>query len=67
MVVQGYGQDVTDAIGHRFEDLRRRGIVTWAPGRKDRWLTIDIHRISGRRIVPPPGVISSSAYGTEEK
>ena len=62
VLVQGYGQDVTDAIGERFEDLRRRGLATWAPGQKDRWLTIDIHRISGRRIVPPRGVVSTSQY-----
>jgi nitroimidazol reductase NimA-like FMN-containing flavoprotein (pyridoxamine 5'-phosphate oxidase superfamily) len=50
VLVQGYGQDATDAIGDRFEDLRRRGIETWAPGEKTQWLTVDIHRISGRRI-----------------
>ena len=53
VLVQGYGQDVTDAIGERFADLRRRGIAPWAPGQRERWLTIDIHRISGRRIVAP--------------
>jgi len=53
VLVQGYGQDVTDAVGERFEDLRRRGITSWAPGQRNRWLTIDIHRISGRRIVAP--------------
>ena len=51
VLVQGFGQDVTDAIGPRYEDLRRRGLETWAPGERSRWLTINIHRISGRRIV----------------
>jgi nitroimidazol reductase NimA-like FMN-containing flavoprotein (pyridoxamine 5'-phosphate oxidase superfamily) len=54
VLVQGYGQDVTDAVGRRYEDLRRRGLTTWAPGTKTHWLTIDIHRISGRRIVATP-------------
>jgi nitroimidazol reductase NimA-like FMN-containing flavoprotein (pyridoxamine 5'-phosphate oxidase superfamily) len=67
VLVQGYGQDVTDALGRRFEDLRRRGVATWAPGTKDRWLAIDIHRITGRRIVRPGGVVSSSDYETLER
>jgi nitroimidazol reductase NimA-like FMN-containing flavoprotein (pyridoxamine 5'-phosphate oxidase superfamily) len=54
VLIQGYGQDATDAVGHRYEDLRRRGLTTWAPGEKAHWLTIDIHRISGRRIVALP-------------
>jgi uncharacterized protein len=63
VLVQGYGQDVTDALGERFEDLRRRGLATWAPGEKGHWLTIDIHRISGRRIVPPPGEATGTIWG----
>ena len=63
VLVQGYGQDVTDAVGERFEDLRRRGVATWAPGQKARWLTIDIHRISGRRIVAPTGEVTKSNWG----
>jgi uncharacterized protein len=65
VLVQGYGQDVTDAIGERFKDLRRRGLASWAPGQKDRWLTIDIHRISGRRIVPSAGAAASGGEGDE--
>ena len=55
VLVQGGAQDVTDAVGHRFEDLRRRGLTTWPPGDKSHWLTIDIQRISGRRIVTRMG------------
>jgi len=51
VLAQGYGQDVSDAVGSRYEDLRRRGLETWPPGERSRWLTIDIHRIAGRRIV----------------
>jgi nitroimidazol reductase NimA-like FMN-containing flavoprotein (pyridoxamine 5'-phosphate oxidase superfamily) len=51
VLVQGFGQDVTDAVGVRYEDLRRRGVATWPPGAKRQWVTIQIERISGRRIV----------------
>jgi nitroimidazol reductase NimA-like FMN-containing flavoprotein (pyridoxamine 5'-phosphate oxidase superfamily) len=57
VLVQGYGQDVTDAVGRRYEDLRRRGPTAWAPGPKSHWLTIDIGRISRRRIVAIPARI----------
>lgn len=51
VLVQGFGQDVTDAVGLRYEDLRRRGLSTWPPGEMAHWVTIRIERISGRRIV----------------
>ena len=51
VLVQGFGQDVSDAIGTRYEDLRRRELTTWLPGERSHWVTIDIQRISGRRIV----------------
>jgi hypothetical protein len=60
VLVQGYGQDVTDVVGRRYEDLRRRGLDTWAPGDKSHWLTIDIHRISGRRIFTRMGTSSEA-------
>jgi len=50
VLVQGHGRDVTEAAGARYDDLRQRGIETWAPGEKARWLTIEIEQISGRRI-----------------
>ncbi len=55
VLVQGFGQDVTDAVGVRYEDLRRRGLSIWPPGEKEHWLTIEIQRISGRRIVTRMG------------
>jgi nitroimidazol reductase NimA-like FMN-containing flavoprotein (pyridoxamine 5'-phosphate oxidase superfamily) len=58
VLVQGFGQDVSDAIGARYEELRKHGPETWAPGERAHWLTIDIHRISGRRIVRRPGTTS---------
>jgi hypothetical protein len=56
VLVQGFGQDVTDAVGLRYEDLRRRGLATWLPGEREHWITIQIHRISGRRIVTRAGI-----------
>jgi nitroimidazol reductase NimA-like FMN-containing flavoprotein (pyridoxamine 5'-phosphate oxidase superfamily) len=58
VLVQGFGQDVSDAIGTRYEELRKAGPEIWAPGERAYWLTIDIQRISGRRIVRRPGVTS---------
>jgi len=56
VLVQGFGQDVSDAIGTRYEDLRRRGLTTWLPGERSQWVTIDIQRISGRRIATKMGM-----------
>jgi nitroimidazol reductase NimA-like FMN-containing flavoprotein (pyridoxamine 5'-phosphate oxidase superfamily) len=58
VLVCGSGQDVTNAIGDRYDALRQRSLPTWAPGEKAHWLTIDITRISGRRIRPNPEVTS---------
>jgi nitroimidazol reductase NimA-like FMN-containing flavoprotein (pyridoxamine 5'-phosphate oxidase superfamily) len=58
VLVQGFGQDVSDAIGARYEELRAHGPETWVPGERSHWLTIDIQRISGRRIQRRPGVTS---------
>ena len=55
VLVQGLGQDVTDAVGLRYEDLRRRGLATWLPGKREHWITIQIQRISGRRITTRMG------------
>ena len=58
VLVQGFGQDVSDAVGERYEDLRRRNLETWLPGERSHWLTIDVQRISGRRIRRRAGVTS---------
>jgi len=52
VLVQGLGQDLTDAVGSAFEQLRRRHVDLWAPGDKAHWLAVEIHHISGRRIRP---------------
>jgi uncharacterized protein len=53
VLVQGWGQDLTDAAGSAFEQLRRRSVGPWAPGEKAHWLAVEIHHITGRRIRPP--------------
>src|SRR5262245_45340352 len=50
VLVQGSGQDLTDAAGPAFEQLRRRYIDLWAPGEKAHWLAVEIDHITGRRI-----------------
>jgi nitroimidazol reductase NimA-like FMN-containing flavoprotein (pyridoxamine 5'-phosphate oxidase superfamily) len=60
VLVQGFGQDVSDAIGPRYEALRKSGPELWAPGDRAHWLTISINRISGRRIVRRPGPTSET-------
>jgi uncharacterized protein len=58
VLVQGFGHDVSDAIGTRYEELREGGLETWVPGDRAYWLMIEIQHISGRRIVRQPGVTS---------
>jgi nitroimidazol reductase NimA-like FMN-containing flavoprotein (pyridoxamine 5'-phosphate oxidase superfamily) len=51
VLAQGTGQDITDAVGVRYERLRQRTMSPWAPGVKSLWLAIDVHLVSGRRVV----------------
>jgi hypothetical protein len=53
VLVQGLGQDFTDATGPGYEQVRDRPIELWAPGDKAHWLAVEIHHIAGRRIRPP--------------
>lgn len=55
VLVQGIGQDVTDAAGARFEQLRERPTDLRAPCEKGLWLAVEIHHITGRRIRPRAG------------
>jgi nitroimidazol reductase NimA-like FMN-containing flavoprotein (pyridoxamine 5'-phosphate oxidase superfamily) len=57
VLVQGEGQDLTEAAGPVYEELRRRFIDTWAPGDKLHWPAIEIHHVSGRRIVSTPDAV----------
>jgi nitroimidazol reductase NimA-like FMN-containing flavoprotein (pyridoxamine 5'-phosphate oxidase superfamily) len=51
VLVQGHGEDVTNAVDPSHATLREANVEPWAPGDKERWVAIQIHRITGRRIV----------------
>jgi nitroimidazol reductase NimA-like FMN-containing flavoprotein (pyridoxamine 5'-phosphate oxidase superfamily) len=51
VLAQGTGQDMTDALGVRYDGLRQRTMSPWAPGVKSLWLAIDVKLVSGRRIL----------------
>jgi nitroimidazol reductase NimA-like FMN-containing flavoprotein (pyridoxamine 5'-phosphate oxidase superfamily) len=62
VLVQGYGRDITDISDDRSDALRQSDVDTWAPGDRAVSLTIDIVRLSGRRILRTMGT-SSSQFG----
>jgi nitroimidazol reductase NimA-like FMN-containing flavoprotein (pyridoxamine 5'-phosphate oxidase superfamily) len=51
VLVQGHGEDVTTAIDPTHATLREARVEPWAPGDKQSWVAVQIHRITGRRIV----------------
>jgi nitroimidazol reductase NimA-like FMN-containing flavoprotein (pyridoxamine 5'-phosphate oxidase superfamily) len=58
--VQGPAREITDsddALAHRLRDLR---VLTWAPGRRDRWFVIIGQEITGRRI---PMTLTAAEFG----
>jgi nitroimidazol reductase NimA-like FMN-containing flavoprotein (pyridoxamine 5'-phosphate oxidase superfamily) len=61
VLVQGFGRDVTESADAASEELRTRPVDTWVPGEKERWLTIDIRAISGRRLNVHMGTSSEVA------
>jgi hypothetical protein len=50
VLVQGIGNDVTDAIDTTSEHLQTVPVSPWAPGPKARLLRIDVQMIEGRRF-----------------
>lgn len=50
VLVQGTAQDIGDAIDATSERLRRLSLVTWAPGRRPRWIQVRPDKITGRRL-----------------
>lgn len=50
VLVQGIGNDVTDAIDATSEHLQTVPVSPWAPGPKPRLLRIDVKTIEGRRF-----------------
>ena len=52
VLVQGLGQDLTDAAGVAYARVRQRWVDTWAPGDKAHCVAIEIHQMTGRRFRP---------------
>ena len=48
VLVQGRADDITTAVDHRSEALRRLPVRPWAPDLKDRWVRILPTSLSGR-------------------
>jgi nitroimidazol reductase NimA-like FMN-containing flavoprotein (pyridoxamine 5'-phosphate oxidase superfamily) len=61
VLVQGLGGNITEAVDDESVELRDSDIDTWVPGDKTVSLTIEIARLSGRRIVRTMGT-STSRY-----
>ena len=53
VVVTGVGADITDAVDELSRSARSDRIETWAPGRKDRWISIVNPHFEGRRLYRP--------------
>jgi uncharacterized protein len=51
VMVQGVGNDVTDALDRTSEHLQKVEVLPWAPGPRPRLLRIDARTITGRRFV----------------
>ena len=50
VLVEGIGNDVTDALDATSEHLQSVPVTPWAPGAKARLLRIDVRTITGRRF-----------------
>jgi len=50
VLVEGIGNDVTDALDATSEHLQAVPVTPWAPGPKARLLRIDVRTITGRRF-----------------
>jgi nitroimidazol reductase NimA-like FMN-containing flavoprotein (pyridoxamine 5'-phosphate oxidase superfamily) len=53
VVVSGEGADITDALDERSVAVRGEPLSSWAPGRKDRWISIVCPKFEGRRLYIP--------------
>jgi nitroimidazol reductase NimA-like FMN-containing flavoprotein (pyridoxamine 5'-phosphate oxidase superfamily) len=54
VMIQGFAQDIGDAIDATSERLKRLSLVTWAPGTRAHWIHIKPHKVTGRRLVVYP-------------
>jgi uncharacterized protein len=50
VLVKGQADDIGDAVDKTSERLRRLSLISWAPGRRDRWFVVRPRQISGRRL-----------------
>ena len=50
VLVEGLGNDITDALDATSEHLQTVPVAPWAPGPKPRLLRIDVRTITGRRF-----------------
>ncbi len=57
VLVQGFAQDIGDAIDGTSERLRRLTLMTWAPGARQRWFRIDPDKVTGRRLRVIPAAL----------
>jgi nitroimidazol reductase NimA-like FMN-containing flavoprotein (pyridoxamine 5'-phosphate oxidase superfamily) len=48
--VHGIGREITDGEDPTARRLQELSVVTWAPGRRDRWFAVTPDMITGRRI-----------------
>ncbi len=48
--VHGRGREISGANDPTAQRLRDLGVVTWAPGRRDRWFAVIPDAITGRRL-----------------
>jgi nitroimidazol reductase NimA-like FMN-containing flavoprotein (pyridoxamine 5'-phosphate oxidase superfamily) len=48
--VQGIGREITTADDRLARQLQRLSVITWAPGRRDRWFAVLADEITGRRL-----------------
>jgi len=51
VLIQGHADDITTAVDHRSEELRRLPVRPWAPDLKDRWVRILPTTITGRALL----------------
>jgi nitroimidazol reductase NimA-like FMN-containing flavoprotein (pyridoxamine 5'-phosphate oxidase superfamily) len=47
VILQGVAMDITNARDRASVALRRRPVITWAPGHKDRWIKVVTIRVAG--------------------
>jgi hypothetical protein len=59
VVVQGWGQDITDGLDAWSKRVRSAPLLPWAAGEKGHWLAIASPNFSGRRLTHPATATAS--------